>query len=113
MHLDCVFSVVKNNTIMYSESRVLDTIESSLKIYGYNCINIDDDYDGILSTNFLIIREHVIHNQRVKENATVIQQLIKLGYVIHYVDIGDLWREGGGIRCLTQWFTKLEHQLIY
>jgi len=118
MHLDCVFSVVKNNVILYSRRRTHARDIQQLKEYcygsiGYNCVNIDDEYDGILATNFLIINDNIIHNQREKENSTVIRLLRDLGYTIHYVDIGDLWKEGGGIRCLTQWFTKLEKQLIY
>lgn len=116
MHLDCVFSVVKNNVILYSRRRTHASDIQQLNCYGsigYDCVNIDDEHDGILATNFLIINDNIIHNQREKENSTVIRLLRDLGYTIHYVDIGDLWKEGGGIRCLTQWFTKLEKQLIY
>ena len=111
MHLDCVFSVVKNNKILYSKRRL--DVGDIQGLNHYDCVNIDDDFDGILTTNFLIVNDNVIHNQRQRENSTVIKLLQDLGYMIHYVDIGNLWKEGGGIRCLTQWFINPENQVTY
>ena len=98
MHLDCVMTVVKN-TIFYSRRRVN---ESDLRaIVGYDLIDIDDETDGILSTNILIIGDHIFHSDRI-QNTTIIQRLSAMGFNIHTIPYGRLWEEGGGIRCLTQ-----------
>ena len=98
MHLDCVMTVVKN-TIFYSRRRVN---ESDLRaIVGYDLIDIDDETDGILSTNILIIGDHIFHSDRI-QNTTIIHRLSAMGFNIHTIPYGRLWEEGGGIRCLTQ-----------
>lgn len=98
MHLDCVFTVVKNR-IFYSKRRVN---EIDLRaVIGYDIVDIDDETDGILSTNILIIDEHIFHSDRV-ENTTITKHLEDMGLNVHKLEYGQLWKEGGGIRCLTQ-----------
>lgn len=109
MHLDCVLSIVHHNTILYSGKRTY--IEHTDYMKKYILHDIDDDTDGILVTNFLTIGNNIIHNNR-KENKKVINILKTLGYFIHYIDIEALWKEGGGIRCMTQWIEKT-NQTIY
>lgn len=108
MHLDCVLSVVSPNTILFSGKRTY--IEHSECIKKYTLHDIDDKTDGILVTNFLIIGNNVIHSKR-KENKKVIYILRSMGYIIHYVDIKELWKEGGGIRCMTQWVRKAQQDI--
>ena len=109
MHLDCVLSIVKSNTILYSKKRAYIKHNDYMKKYTLH--NIDDETDGILVTNFLIIGNNIIHSNR-KENKTVLNILKTVGYSIHYIDIDALWKEGGGIRCMTQWIEKT-NQIIY
>lgn len=108
MHLDCVLSVVSPNTILFSGKRTY--IEHSENIKKYTLHNIDDETDGILVTNFLIVGNNVIHSKR-KQNKKVIYILRSMGYTIHFVDIEDLWKEGGGIRCMTQWVRKAKQDI--
>lgn len=109
MHLDCVLTVVFPNTILYSKKRTY--IEEHNKyIKKYTLHDIDDETDGILVTNFLIIGDNIIHSNR-KENKRVISILQNLGYTIHIVDINELWKEGGGIRCMTQWIQKTNQEI--
>jgi N-dimethylarginine dimethylaminohydrolase len=109
MHLDCVLTVVFPNTILYSRKRTY--IEEHNKyINKYTLHDIDDETDGILVTNFLIIGDNIIHSNR-KENKRVISILQNLGYTIHIVDINELWKEGGGIRCMTQWIQKTNQEI--
>lgn len=108
MHLDCVLSVVFSNTIIFSGKRTY--IEQSEYMKKYTLHDIDDETDGILVTNFLIIGNNVIHNKR-KENKKVLDILRSIGYIIHFVDIHDLWKEGGGIRCMTQWVQKARQDI--
>ena len=108
MHLDCVLSVVSPNTILFSKKRTY--IEHCENIKKYTLHDIDDETDGILVTNFLIIGDNIIHSNR-RENHTVIYILKSLGYNVHYVDIEDLWKEGGGIRCMTQWIQKTKQKI--
>tara|TARA_B100000405_G_C16693435_1_gene413704 strand:- start:857 stop:1639 length:783 start_codon:yes stop_codon:yes gene_type:complete len=104
MHLDCVMTVVKN-TIFYSKRRVneqdflwdLRAVVSR----GYDLIDIDDETDGILSTNILIIGDHIFHSDRI-QNTKIIRHLADMGLNIHTIPYGRLWEEGGGVRCLTQ-----------
>lgn len=108
MHLDCVLSVVFPNTILYSRKRT--HIEHNKYINKYTLHDIDDETDGILVTNFLIIGDNIIHSNR-RENKKVVNILENLGYTIHIVDIKELWKEGGGIRCMTQWIQKTNQEI--
>ena len=108
MHLDCVLSIVSTNTILFSGKRTY--IEQNEYMKKYTLYDIDDDTDGILVTNFLIIGNNVIHSNR-KENRKVIDILQNLGYTVHIVDIKNLWKEGGGIRCMTQWIQKTKQEI--
>lgn len=115
LHLDCVISVLKNNTIIYSEKRILNENATmylkSLK--NYNVLNIDTEKetDDKLFTNFIIIGNNILHSSRIC-NTNVYNILENLGYDVHVVDIDDLWKEGGCIRCLTQWIIYPESQCI-
>lgn len=109
MHLDCVLTVVFPNTILYSRKRTyIEEYDKYIKKYTLH--DIDDETDGILVTNFLIIGDKIIHSNR-KENKRVISILQNLGYTIHIVDINELWKEGGGIRCMTQWIQKTNQEI--
>ena len=109
LHLDCVLSVVSLDTILYSGKRT--HIDYSEYIKKYTLYDIDDDEtDGILVTNFLLIGNDVIHSNR-RENKKVVDILKDLGYTVHFVDIKELWKEGGGIRCMTQWIKKTDQEI--
>ena len=99
MHLDCVMTVV-GKTIFYSRRRIeeSDLFHAAAE---YNLVNIDDDTDGVLSTNLLVIGNHIFHTDRI-QNKPIINHLMGMGYNVHTIKYGNLWREGGGIRCLTQ-----------
>ena len=100
MHLDCVMTVVKN-TIFYSKRRVNVMDLRPIVSKGYDLIDIDDETDGILSTNILILGDHIFHSDRI-QNTSMIRHLSSMGFNIHTIPFGRLWEEGGGVRCLTQ-----------
>lgn len=116
MHLDCVLSVISMNRILFSKRRTY--FEKNGYMSKYTLYDIDtDSEDGYgdndkLVTNFLIVGNNVIHSQR-RENKKVIDLLKQFGYRVHIVDIKDIWKEGGGIRCMTQWSQKMSEQIIY
>lgn len=110
MHLDCVLSIISKNRILFSKRRTY--FEKNAYMSKYTLYDIDEGDEGKLVTNFLIIGNNVIHSQR-RENKKVIDLLKQFGFTVHIVDIKDLWKEGGGIRCMTQWSQKKGDQFIY
>ena len=114
LHLDCVLTILKNNTILYSKKRILNSDAENflINLKLYKTINIDsDNTNDSLLTNLIIIGNNIIHSSRVLKTKTF-DIIEELGYNIHTVDIKDLWKEGGGIRCLTQWIDYPTEQLI-
>jgi N-dimethylarginine dimethylaminohydrolase len=100
LHLDCVFNVVKDNTILYIHSKVImDKVPST-----YGKINVEiNDINNNLVCNFLVVNKNTIIHTDVPENKVVCKILKNYGYNVHNIKYYNLVDEGGGIRCLTQW----------
>lgn len=102
MHLDCCFNILPNNVILYSKKYIKNLPQICLK--NYKCINVDNIIEGDtnLSTNFIFLDKNtiLIDNQYRFNN---IKKLLKsYNYKLIIINLQQLWRYGGSIRCLTQ-----------
>jgi len=113
LHLDCVLMVLPGKEILYS-SRYIKKLPKYLK-QNYKCKTVESiigkDIDPLLATNGLIIGNNIITTDQVKFKKFR-NYLRKQGFNVIEISYGNLWREQGGIRCLTQWLKKPETQLI-
>lgn len=100
LHLDCCFCILPNNVILYSK-KYIDNLPCFCNKH-FHCINIDKIMKGEtnLSTNFIFLDEHtILIDNRFKQ----IRILLNLfGYKTIVVNIQNMWKYGGSIRCLTQ-----------
>lgn len=100
LHLDCCFCALQNKTVFY-DSKYIQKIELPRLFTCYDISPIADS-GKYLATNFIQVGNTLVMSN-TKQNATFRKILRKLGYSLVLINIGDLWKEGGGIRCLTQW----------
>ena len=114
LHLDCCFSVMPNNHLLYSKQYVSSLPQSVRK--KYTCKRIGDligkNVDTNLATNNLIIGNNIITTDQPKFKG-VRSYLRKCGFNVIELKYGTLWRHGGGPRCLTQWIKKPKGQTIF
>lgn len=100
LHLDCCFCILPNKTILYSK-KYIETLPQFCYKH-FNCINIDKYIKGDpnLATNFLFLDEN---NILIEQRFTPIIKILKqFNFNIITIDLKDIWKEGGSIRCLTQ-----------
>lgn len=113
LHLDCALMILPENRILYSK-RYIKKLPKYLKD-NYQCKTVESiigkDIDPLLATNGLIIGNNIITTDQTKFKKFR-NYLRKLGYNVIEIRYGNLWREQGGIRCLTQWLDKPNTQLI-
>ena len=104
LHLDCTFCVLDTGLIFYDSkyiSNISDVMKLPKQFITYDICNIADS-GKYLTTNFVQINENIIISN-TPENKSFRDILSGLGYNLEIVNTEDFWREGGSIRCLTQW----------
>ena len=81
----------------------------------YDCKTIESiigkEIDPLLATNGLLIGNNIITTDQIKFKKFR-NFLRSLGFNVIEIKYGTLWREEGGIRCLTQWLDKPREQKI-
>lgn len=100
LHLDCCFSILPNKVILYSK-KYINELPKFVSTYFY-CINIDSFIKGEtnLATNFLFLDNNtILIDNRFKQIHKLLQSF---GYNIIIVNLQNIWKYGGSIRCLTQ-----------
>ena len=110
LHLDCVFSVLNNKTILYNKNYINNT----LKINNYKTRDISKyvDNKNPISLNFLVIGNNIVCSNLIeKEDLQMILQ--NMNYRVWTINTHNLWKEGGGIRCMSQWLSTIASQKIY
>lgn len=98
--LYCCFSILPNKMILYSKKYIEKLPYFCHK--HFKCINVDDIImgDSNLSTNVLFLDENtILMDSRFKKVSSLFK---KLGFDIIVIDIKNMWKHGGSIRCLTQ-----------
>lgn len=114
LHLDCCFSVMPNNHLLYSKQYISSLPQFVRK--KYICKKVEDllekNVNTNLATNNLIIGNNIITTNQPKFKG-VRSYLKKIGFNVIELKYGTLWRHGGGVRCLTQWITQPAGQNIF
>ena len=113
LHLDCCLMILPGEILIYS-TRYISNLPKKLQKM-YNCITIESilgkKIDSLLAPNCLIIGNNIITTDQVKFSKFR-KYLRTLDFNVIEIEYGTLWREKGGIRCLTQWIKKPKNQLI-
>jgi N-dimethylarginine dimethylaminohydrolase len=107
LHLDCCFCVLPNNLIIYSK-KYIKSFPSFLKDrYKVHCIEefMKEGEETNLATNILIIGKNIIAIDR-KKFYKFYKFLQSMDFNLILIPFFNLWKDGGGIRCLTQWIDK-------
>lgn len=99
LHLDCVFCVLDKN--VFYDSKYISHLDLDGLFHTYDISHMVDS-GKYLATNFVRINNTLI-TSNTPQNASFRQLLRNMGYKIKMVDTKGIWREGGSIRCLTQW----------
>jgi len=100
LHLDCCFSIL-DNTLIFYDSKYIDklSLPNKFKIFDISLIADSGKY---MATNFVQVGNTLIMS-KIKKNATFRKILRDIGYKIILINTQNIWKEGGSIRCLTQW----------
>ena len=114
LHLDCCFSVLPGNHVLYSRQYISALPQSVRK--NYTCKKVEDligkNVDANLATNNLVIGNNIITTNQPKFRG-VRSYLKNLGFHVIELKYGTLWRHNGGPRCLTQWIKQPAGQNIF
>lgn len=104
LHLDGCLMVLPGGELYYSTQYIYD-LPPVLHTY-YNVHTVEqylrNGADANLSTNVLVLGNNLITTDQAKFSR-LRSHWKKLGYNVHEIKYGNLWRYKGGIRCLSQW----------
>ena len=114
LHLDCCLCILNEKIILYSKKYIPQLPKKLNDLY--ICIELEkiigDKIDTNLALNFLIIKKNNIVTAFNKKYTKLYDFLEFMKYKIHYVKNYELYKHGGGIRCLTQWIHYEKNQKI-
>jgi N-dimethylarginine dimethylaminohydrolase len=112
LHLDSCFNVLPNKRVIYSK-RYIKFLPTYVK-NNYEIICVEDYIDKTaspeLATNILIFKNNLIAAD-LKKFEKLYKHLEDLGYDMHYVPFYNLYRDHGGVRCLTSWY-KVDNEIV-
>lgn len=113
LHLDCCLCILNEKIILYSKKYISQLPKKLNDLY--ICIELEkivgDKIDTNLALNFLIINNDII--TAFNDKYTKLYDFLEfMKYKIHYVKNYELYKYGGGIRCLTQWIQYYKNQKI-
>ena len=114
LHLDCSLMILPGKKLIYS-TRYITNLPSILrKLYKCKTVEsiIGDSIDPLLATNGLLIGNNIITTDQVKFKI-FLNYLRSEGFNVIEIKYGNLWRDQGGIRCLTQWIKRPKTQKIF
>ena len=105
--------ILPGNKILYSKKYIKKLPKYLTDNYKSKTVEsiIGKDIDPLLATNGLIIGNNIITTDQAKFKKFR-TYLRKEGFNVIEISYGNLWREQGGIRCLTQWLDKPDAQSI-
>ena len=107
LHLDCCFAVL-GDTVLYNGSRLsaddITSIDdsSNTSSFRFQFRDLDEVSQDNLNTNFITTGKVVFHGKLSREMLNLFRSK---GYeVVQIAELNKMYAEGGGIRCLTQFF---------
>lgn len=114
LHLDCCFTILKNNTLIYTSKYIKNLpLEICKK---FTCIRLEDILPEVeetnLALNFLIVNNNIIISKK-KQFSRLRTFLRKLGYKLILIDFNNDVLLGGSIRCFTQWIELPKNTNIF
>lgn len=114
LHLDCCFSVMPCNQILYSTRFISRFPQSLKKKYNYKTVEslIGREPNPNLATNNLIVGNNIITTDQPKFRK-VREYIRTLNFNVIELKYSNLWTAGGGPRCLTQWLSAPPYQKIF
>ena len=114
LHLDCCLGILPNKKLLYSKTYI-KRLPGFLR-KEYDCYCVEDymykHYEPNLATNFLLVNNTII--TAYKKKFERIYDLIKsFGINVITIPFSNIFKAGGGVRCMTQWYRLPENQRIY
>lgn len=113
LHLDCCFCVLPKKNIVYS-TRYIKSLPTAIRSeYNVRTVEefIGDSVNSNLATNVLIIKNTLLAID-MKKFSKLYDYFESLGLNVVTIPFYNLWKDGGGIRCLTQWIDKSKLRII-
>jgi N-dimethylarginine dimethylaminohydrolase len=108
LHLDCIFTVLNNNKIIYDKNYIIDL--SNIPNY-YETLNIRIISNSNISCNLILVGNSILIAE--DNNEKLIKLLEILNYNVIPIKYYNLGKEGGGVRCMAQWLTYFRLQKTY
>lgn len=104
LHLDCCFAVL-DDTVFFNRTKISHDDITNINLgscESYEFIDIDKIDNGKLNTNFIVHGNIIFHGAISNEMLSLLQSK---GYEVEQITgVNEMYAEGGGIRCLTQFF---------
>jgi N-dimethylarginine dimethylaminohydrolase len=114
LHLDCCLCVLPGNKLFYSK-RYIKRLPSVLR-ESYLCYNVEDymneNDDPNLATNMLLIGNTIIVAKKRKFERFY-NHIESLGFEVIRIPFKNIFKGGGGVRCMTQWYKMPKDQEIF
>lgn len=114
LHLDCCLGILPNKKLLYSKTYIKRIPRVLREEYDCYCVEdyMYDHYEPNLATNFLLINNTII--TAYKQKFERIYELIRsFGLNVVTVPFSNIFKAGGGVRCMTQWYRIPENQKIF
>lgn len=99
LHLDCCLCILGKR--VFYDSKYIENIKVPKYFKIIDIASIVDS-GKYMATNLVQVGNTLIMSE-TKKNKSFRQMLRNIGYKIIVVDTRNIWKEGGSIRCLTQW----------
>lgn len=105
LHLDCVLGLLPGNVLLWSNQYISALPHfSQYQVYEiYQLPGCSKLIETNLATNWIVNRDNTVITTDQPEFRAVRKWIKRQGFTVKEIKFGNLWKMGGGIRCLTQW----------
>ena len=114
LHLDCCFGVLPGKKALYS-SKYIKRMPKIVRDR-YKCKKVEDlmnkNDEPNLATNYLLIGRTIITAYK-KKFEKIYKYMEDNGFIVKTVPFADIFKGGGGVRCMTQWYKMPKEQTIF
>ncbi len=114
LHLDCCFGVLPGKILLYS-SKYVKRLPSVLRDR-YTVYKVENymrkGADANLATNYLLIGKTIIIAYK-KKFEKIYKLMEELGFEVKTIPFSNIFLDGGGVRCMTQWYKMPKDQEIF
>ena len=114
LHLDCCLGILPNKKLLYSK-KYIKKLPSFLR-KEYDCYCVEDymieNRESNLATNFLLIDKTILIAYQ-KKFEKIYKLIESFNIKVITIPFFNIFKGGGGIRCMTQWYRLPKNQFIY